>query len=82
MVAKISLREAILELLKQKDKPISLQNIYFEIDKYYLVTSYEKELDEKYPSPRIEHEIRSIITRLVKEKRVTRQKRGFYQILN
>lgn len=76
----MSIRERLLQLLKDKKEPMQLQVIYREYENNYGVTDYQKENDNRYPSPRIRHEIRSILTKLAKQKKLEKPKRGFYQI--
>ncbi len=76
-----SLRDAIIELLKKrKGESISLQQIYSGINEFYKVLEYQNEPDEKYGGKIIEHEIRSIITRLAKDSIVNKPRRGYYSI--
>lgn len=75
-----SIREALLEMLRKEGGQLSIQEIYSLIENYYPLTNFQKEPDKKYPSPRIQHEIRSILTRLVKKGLVEKPKRAYYKI--
>lgn len=63
-----SLREAIVHIFEvEPDKRFTLKEIYESIPDHYELSEDQKELDEKYPQPRFQHEARRIIAALEKE---------------
>ena len=79
-VKSTSLREALLALLKSEDKIFDLKEIYMKIEDFYKVTEYQRDLDLKYPQPRIQHEIRSHLANLVNQKMILNPSRAKYCI--
>ena len=68
-----SLRGAIKRIFEEApDRCFTLKEIYESIDDHYELTEYQKELDAKYPQPRFQHEARSIIAMLEKERVIER----------
>ncbi len=63
-----SLERALIRIFEdQPEKRFALHEIHERIGDYYEFSEYEKELDPKYPQPRYQHEVRSIIARLEKK---------------
>ncbi len=63
-----SLKEAIVGIFEAKPgKRFTLKEIYESIPSYCELTEDQKELDEKYPQPRYQHEARRTIAALEKE---------------
>lgn len=76
----ISLRQALINLLKSENKVVDLQEIFLKIEDFYEVSNYQRELDPKYPYPRIQHEIRSHLKKLVNDDIVSHPSRAKYCI--
>ena len=63
-----SLKEAIVRIFEaEPDRRFMLKEIYENIPNHCELTEDQKELDEKYPQPRYQHEARRIIAALEKE---------------
>jgi hypothetical protein len=63
-----SLREAIIRIFEGRpEKRFTLKDIYESIEDHYDLSEYERELHEKYPQPRFQHEARGSIAALEKE---------------
>ena len=76
-----SIRDAIIKVVSSaKENSIYLQAIYDGVCREYNVTEYQNQPDPKYGRRRIEHEIRSIIAKLVSERVIERSARGWYRI--
>ena len=50
------------------------------IEDFYNVSDYQRELDQNYPYPRIQHEIRSHLKKLIDEKIILNLSRAKYCI--
>ncbi len=79
-VRSTSLREALITLLNSEDRIFDLQEIYMKIEDFYNVTEYQRDIDLKYPRPRIQHEIRSHLANLVDQKIILNPSRAKYCI--
>ncbi len=54
--------------------------MFWLFEDFYNVSEYQRELDPKYPSPRIQHEIRSHLKKLVDDNIVSHPSRAKYCI--
>ena len=66
--------------LKNEDKVVELQEIYWKIGDFYEITEFSRDLDKKHPSPRIQHEIRSQLNKLNKDGIIDKPGRAKYCI--
>ena len=73
------MENALINLFKDNpNKKFAVQNVYFDFQKYYNLSDYQKDDDLKYPQARYKHEIRSFLARLVKKGIIKRLMRGYY----
>lgn len=77
---KTRVRQALINLLKNEDKVVELQEIYWKIGDFYEITEFSRDLDKKHPSPRIQHEIRSQLNKLNKDGIIDKPGRAKYCI--
>lgn len=77
----MSLHEALVRCFEDEPYRIfGIQDLCEVVQRYYDFSEFQKELDPKHPQPRYEHEIRSLIARLTKERHVDRLGRNQYRL--
>jgi hypothetical protein len=77
----MSLHEALVRCFEDEPYRIfGIQDLCDVVQQYYDFSEFQKELDPKHPQPRYEHEIRSLIARLTKERHVDRLGRNQYRL--
>ena len=77
----MSLREALVRCFEAEPNRIfGIQDLCEVVQRSYEFSEFQKELDLKHPQPRYEHEIRSRIARLTKERHIDRLGRNQYRL--
>ena len=77
----MSLRNALIKCFENEPNRIfSIQNLCSVVQQYYTFTNFQKELDLNHPQPRYEHEVRSRIAKLKKERIIIRLVRNQYKL--
>ncbi len=77
----MSLKDALRKCFE--DEPSNIFGIYdlcSKVQKYYTFSDFQRQLDPKHPQPRYEHEIRSRINKLKKERLIVRLARDQYKL--
>ena len=78
----MSLREALVRCFKAEPYRIfGIQDLCKAVQRYYEFSDFQRELDPKHPQPRYEHEIRSRIARLKKERHIDHLGYNQYRLL-
>jgi len=75
----VSLRQALINLLSSENKLFDLEEVYMKIEDFYNVSDYQREVDN-YHYPRIQHEIRAHLKKLVDERVISNISRAKYRI--
>lgn len=77
----MSLKSALQRCFEDEPNRIfGIQDLCYAVQKYYTFSPYQKEVDPKYPQPRYEHEIRSLINKLKAEKVIIYISRNKYKL--
>ena len=77
----MSLKSALLKCFEDEpNNTFGIQELCAKVQKYYTFTEFQRELDPKHPQPRYEHEVRSRINGLKKERKIVRQARNQYKL--
>jgi len=74
------MEQSLINVFKNKPtNEFTMEEIRFDFQNYYKLSDYQKEDDSVYPQPRWHHEIRSILSKLVKRGIIKRIKRDCYK---
>ncbi len=77
----MSLESALLKCFEDEPNSIfGIQELCAKVQKYYTFTEFQMELDPKHPQPRYEHEVRSQINKLKKERKIIRLAHNQYKL--
>lgn len=77
----MSLKSALIKCFEDEPNNIfSIRDLCVTVQKYYTFSDFQMQLDLKYPQPRYEHEIRSRINKLKKERVIRRVAYNQYKL--
>ena len=69
----MSLKDALRKCFENEPSKIfSIQDLCSNVQKYYTFSDFQRQLDPKHPQPRYEHEIRSRVNKLRRERFIVR----------
>ena len=77
----MSLRTALQQCFENEPTKIfGIQDLCNSVEKYYSFSEFQRQLDPQYPQPRYEHEIRSLVAKLKKDKVIEHIKHNQYRL--
>ncbi len=78
----MSLINSLLKCFEDEPNRIfAIQELCLAVQKYYTFSDFQKEPDPKHPQLRYEHEVRSQIAKLKKQRLITRLDRNKYKLI-
>ena len=77
----MSLKDALRKCFEDEPSNIfSVQDLCSDVQKYYTFSDFQRQLDPKHPQPRYEHEIRSRVNKLKRERLIVQLARNQYKL--